>query len=620
MMLFLANTGSSTATMFKFFYMRISTIKRKLKNRRLNRLYGQQQRIDFDNDFGSEMLNEYDSSKNYLYDTYHGAANVSRTGSKKSMSPSPYLTHRQTSFKKKNQSSRFDRINESPSACAIIQTSLDGEQNNYIRFNDMNSKKASSGKKNAAKKKKAKKSNRKKSSKKEEKLISVEIGIRNVEVPHDLIDKAVLRTQIISTISDEYAKKIQNNKEKDKSRGIITTFDPLRLLDAIKRMDNLIRQDNNGALTSNPSSIIPKLEDSNSLKDDFESEMNHLDDDEDGRINSSYFISDMFKKGKTLKKKNEPPVEIEPKSEQILKINDKSDVILARKNSDASKLPLTAVSEKKASRLKSIAISLSLFNQIKKKHDETEIKKFYSKIESDPSTNRKPVNSPLSAGTESNENQIHLTHSTPGMDSKSTNSETNELANNNQANAHLKRNNFHRSTFSYDYYHNNQTRLANNKKNLSYTRLKSGRNNLGGGGGGLHQPMMYTPKQLHLIYSQYKQERQEKMGVPMLTTLIIIPCYLVCGMLIFSSFEQWRKLDALYFCFVTLSTIGFGDILPGSTFSNKNTNKNNLYISALYIFIGLILIAMCINLMKNQLKYKIKSITRKLGLSSTTDH
>jgi hypothetical protein len=201
--------------------------------------------------------------------------------------------------------------------------------------------------------------------------------------------------------------------------------------------------------------------------------------------------------------------------------------------------------------------------------------------------------------TQRSNTMSHLTMSSPGFDAKSVQSE--QIG---DANTNFKRNHpLTRSVHSYDY--NN----LRNSKQRSAGNFRSNRS----------MPT-YSTKQLHLIYSQYKQERQEKMGVPMLTTLLMIPLYLAFGMMIFSSFEKWTKLDAFYFCFITLFTIGFGDIMPGSTFNINNNNKNNLYISALYIFIGLIMLAMCIDLVKNQLKYKLNKIARKFGLSSTSDH
>ena len=75
------------------------------------------------------------------------------------------------------------------------------------------------------------------------------------------------------------------------------------------------------------------------------------------------------------------------------------------------------------------------------------------------------------------------------------------------------------------------------------------------------------------------------------------------------------KLDAFYFCFITFFTIGFGDFIPGSTLF-KDGNRNNLYMSALYIFAGLILFAMVFNLISHQLKIKIKALARKIGLTN----
>jgi hypothetical protein len=49
---------------------------------------------------------------------------------------------------------------------------------------------------------------------------------------------------------------------------------------------------------------------------------------------------------------------------------------------------------------------------------------------------------------------------------------------------------------------------------------------------------------------------------------------IVAGAVIFSSWEEgWDLVIGSYFCFITLSTIGFGDYVPGS-----NSYQNNLLI------------------------------------------
>lgn len=125
----------------------------------------------------------------------------------------------------------------------------------------------------------------------------------------------------------------------------------------------------------------------------------------------------------------------------------------------------------------------------------------------------------------------------------------------------------------------------------------------------------FNKKQLKYIYREYKQQQREDVGVPLFITLIIMPLYLVAGMIIFSSFEGWSKLDAFYFSFITLVTIGFGDFIPGSSLS-LHSNIFRMSVSSLYILVGLVLIAMCFNLMKKQFKKKIKQIARRLGFSN----
>lgn len=38
--------------------------------------------------------------------------------------------------------------------------------------------------------------------------------------------------------------------------------------------------------------------------------------------------------------------------------------------------------------------------------------------------------------------------------------------------------------------------------------------------------------------------------------------FISIGALLFIKWEQWNFSDAFYFCFVTMTTIGFGDIVP----------------------------------------------------------
>jgi len=105
----------------------------------------------------------------------------------------------------------------------------------------------------------------------------------------------------------------------------------------------------------------------------------------------------------------------------------------------------------------------------------------------------------------------------------------------------------------------------------------------------------------------------EKVTVPVTICLVIIGGYIFAGAVLFTLWEDWDYLTGSYFCFITLSTIGFGDIVPG-TDMDKWASSEKLVLCALWLAFGLSLLAMCFNLMQEEVKEKCKWIGQKLGL------
>lgn len=50
----------------------------------------------------------------------------------------------------------------------------------------------------------------------------------------------------------------------------------------------------------------------------------------------------------------------------------------------------------------------------------------------------------------------------------------------------------------------------------------------------------------------------------------------------FYVWEDRDFMEALYFCFITFSTIGFGDIVPGTNNLDSSDSQNQLIVTAIY--------------------------------------
>lgn len=100
--------------------------------------------------------------------------------------------------------------------------------------------------------------------------------------------------------------------------------------------------------------------------------------------------------------------------------------------------------------------------------------------------------------------------------------------------------------------------------------------------------------------------------VPIIVVLFILIFYVCLGTVIFALWENWSLIDGAYFCFVTLTTIGYGDFMPWRTFQGPEIQ---LFACCAYLLLGLVLVAMSFSILETQLIWKCKRLAVRLKLS-----
>ena len=97
-----------------------------------------------------------------------------------------------------------------------------------------------------------------------------------------------------------------------------------------------------------------------------------------------------------------------------------------------------------------------------------------------------------------------------------------------------------------------------------------------------------------------------EIAVPIAVTLCVMFAYIVFGGFVYSFWEDWSIIDAIYFSFITLTTIGFGDLVPGQ----NEAGVFKMIFTMIYGLFGLALISMGISLMQGSIH---KPRGRKIG-------
>ncbi|KAH8418683.1 hypothetical protein KR222_009631, partial [Zaprionus bogoriensis] len=110
-----------------------------------------------------------------------------------------------------------------------------------------------------------------------------------------------------------------------------------------------------------------------------------------------------------------------------------------------------------------------------------------------------------------------------------------------------------------------------------------------------------------------EEDEEARRQVPISLVLLILMCYICVGTVSFALWENWSLVDGAYFCFVTLSTIGYGDFVPARSF---NGPELQLYACCAYLLLGLVLVAMSFSILETQLMWKCRRIAVRLKLSS----
>lgn len=83
----------------------------------------------------------------------------------------------------------------------------------------------------------------------------------------------------------------------------------------------------------------------------------------------------------------------------------------------------------------------------------------------------------------------------------------------------------------------------------------------------------------------------------MLATGMLSSIIITTGAAVFSRYEGWSYFDSFYYCFVTLTTIGFGDYVALQNDQALTQKPGYVALSLVFILFGLAVVAASINLL-----------------------
>ncbi|CAF0966521.1 unnamed protein product [Adineta steineri] len=118
-----------------------------------------------------------------------------------------------------------------------------------------------------------------------------------------------------------------------------------------------------------------------------------------------------------------------------------------------------------------------------------------------------------------------------------------------------------------------------------------------------------------IVYLTNTKNEAVQHNVPIIVAFGVLVLYIVAGGILFSYWEGWSYVDGAYFSFITFTTIGLGDLVPGKGTLTENKNGKSI-LCALYLLFGLAFTAMCFKLMQEDLFAFKQWIFTRLGFDN----
>ncbi|XP_065214429.1 two pore potassium channel protein sup-9 [Planococcus citri] len=112
----------------------------------------------------------------------------------------------------------------------------------------------------------------------------------------------------------------------------------------------------------------------------------------------------------------------------------------------------------------------------------------------------------------------------------------------------------------------------------------------------------------HPKISEKNDQAPKRIIVPSTACLWVLFAYVATGTAMFSSWQSWSVMDSAYFCVTSLCKIGIGDFTPDNLLVSEKGDPTRLVFTFVYLLFGMGIIAMCFDLMKEDVTAKAKNL------------